>query len=269
MFKKTILSALKMAGRIHIQYFGNVHEIYQKGDPSQIVTKVDLESEQVIIETIKKKFPDHQIISEENGFSFADSEYTWIIDPLDGTSNYTSGIHWFGIMISVLKAMKPIVAAISLPLSKSFYFAELNAGAFLNNQRIKVSPDKELRDTLVAYSLDYSEEKKKFDRDISIFSSIVKHSRNVRSTNSLVDYCYTAEGKFGACINLTNKIWDIAAPMLLIKEAGGIVTDIEGNDLDLTIDQSNYSKEFACVCSNHVLHRQLIEIIKGCVDLYE
>ena len=261
MFKSAIYSAVNRARQVHISNFGKITDIVQKEDRAQIVTQVDLESEHVIIETIQELYPDHQIISEECGFIAGNSAYTWVIDPLDGTSNYAAGIPWCGIMIAVMKEMKPITCAIVLPQSDSYYFAELDGGAYLNETRIQVSEAQQLHNTLIAYSLDYSEEVNRFDRDISLFRAIVKHSRNVRSTNSLVDYCYTAEGKFGACINLSNKIWDIAATSLLIKEAGGIATDDLGRDLDLSVDQSDYQRDFACVAANPTIHRQLIKLL--------
>ena len=111
-----------------------------------------------------------------------------------------------------------------LPVPDLLYFAEKGKGAFRNDKPLTMLK-KELKNSLIAFSVDYTDDEVFLNRGLEIYKYIVKNSRNIRSTNSLVDFVYVAEGKFGGCINLFTKVWDIAAPLLIINEAGGIMTD--------------------------------------------
>ena len=229
---------------------------------SNIVTKVDIKSEKAIIKIIESKYPKHNIIAEETGYKNKGSEYTWVIDPIDGTSNYANNIPWFGTLIAVLKNNKPLMAGAVLPFYKNYYFAQKNKGCFLNNKKISVSKEKNLKNILVAYSLDYKENFKETKKATDILAKIVNNVRNIRSTNSLVDFLYTAEGKLGSCIFSTTKIWDVASPTLLIEEAGGKVTDIKGKKLNFKISEKDYQKNYTFVASNKALHSKIIKLLK-------
>ena len=259
--ENTIYRALWEAGEILMNYFGKISSYEIKESQSSIVTKADFEAEKKIIEVILEKFPEHNTLGEETGFQNRNSEYTWVLDPLDGTSNFTAGIPWFGIIICVLKNSLPIMAGCHLPHQLQIYFAEKGSGAKVNSKKIEVSKESDLKNILASYSLDYSPEPGKTEQESKIMSRLVQNIRNLRSTNSLIDFCYTADGKLGACINQTTKIWDIAGPALIIEEAGGKVTDIQGKPLNLNIDESNYSRNFTIVASNQILHPKVIQII--------
>jgi myo-inositol-1(or 4)-monophosphatase len=183
-----------------------------------------------------------------------------VIDPLDGTSNFAAGIPWFGVIICLLKNSVPVLSGCYLPVQNLLYLAEKEKGATCNNMRIMVSEETKLKNALVAYSLDYSEEKRKTEQETRLIGRLVNNIRNLRSTNSVVDFCYTADGKLGGCMNQTTKIWDIAGPVLLIEEAGGKATDINGNPFDFNLTDENYKRNFTIVASNEVLHRQLIQL---------
>ncbi len=264
--ESTIWKAMQEAGKILLKYFGNLTEYSIKENQNSIVTKADLESEKRIISIIQEKFPDHNTLGEETGFQNRNSEFTWVIDPLDGTSNFAAGLPWFGVIICVLKNSVPFMAGCFLPVQNEIYFAEKGKGAFRNGERIGVSKEAELKKVLAVYALDSSDEPGKTEGESKIIAQLVKKIRNLRTTNSLIDYCYTADGKLGACINQTTKIWDIAGPGLIVEEAGGKVTDIEGNDLDFSLDNSNYSRNFTIVCANKILHAELIKLIKNALQ---
>jgi myo-inositol-1(or 4)-monophosphatase len=150
-----------------------------------------------------------------------------------------------------------------LPVQNEIYFAEKGKGATRNGEKIKVSGETELKNILAAYSLDYSDESGKTESEARLIQQVVSRIRNLRSTNSLVDFCYTADGKLGACMNQTTKIWDIAAPGLIIEEAGGIVTDFQGNPFDFSLNADNYGRNFTIIGSNKVLHSELIKILNN------
>jgi myo-inositol-1(or 4)-monophosphatase len=261
--ENTIRKALQQAGKILMGYFGKITEYSVKESQSSIVTKADIESEKKIIETVLEKFPDHSTLGEETGYQNRNSEYTWVIDPLDGTSNFAAGLPWFGVIICVLKNSVPVMAGCFLPVQNEIYFAEKGKGATRNGEIIKVSPETELKNILAAYSLDYSDEPGKTDREAKVIQQLVSRIRNLRSTNSLIDFCYTADGKLGACMNQTTKIWDIAGPGLIIEEAGGKVTDINGYPFSFSLNKENYGRNFTIVASNKVLHSELIKILNN------
>ena len=259
--EKTIRKALQEAGKILINNFGKISDYEVKESQSSIVTKADTESEKKIIEIILENFPGHNTLGEETGFQNRNSEFTWVIDPLDGTSNFAAGLPWFGVIICVLKNSVPVMTGCSLPVQKEIYFAEKGKGASCNGKKITVSAETNLKNILAAYSLDFSDEPGKTERETKVIGTLVKNIRNLRGTNCLIDFCYTADGKLGACINQTTKIWDIAGPGLLIEEAGGIVTDIFGNQFDFTLNETNYNRNFTIVCSNRMLHAELIKLM--------
>jgi myo-inositol-1(or 4)-monophosphatase len=259
--ENTIKTALLEAGKILLDNFGKISEYSIKESQSSIVTKADIESEKKIIEIILEKFPDHNTLGEETGFQNRNSAFTWVIDPLDGTSNFAAGIPWFGVIICVLKNSIPEMAGCFLPVQNEIYFAEKEKGAFRNGEKIKVSSETELKNILAAYSLDYSDEPGKTEREAKLIQQLVSRIRNLRSTNSLIDLCYTADGKLGACMNQTTKIWDIAAPGLIIEEAGGKVTDMQGKSFDFSLNADNYGRNFTILGANKVLHSELIKIL--------
>ena len=261
--ENTILKALQEAGEILMANFGKLTGYTVKENQNSIVTKADFESEKKIMEIISEKFPHHNTLGEETGFQNRKSEYTWVVDPLDGTSNFAAGLPWFGVIICVLKNDVPVMAGCFLPVQNEIYFAEKGKGATRNGKKIAVSAETKLQNILAAYSLDSSDEPGKTEREAKIMQQLVLSIRNLRATNCLMDLCYTADGKLGACINQTTKIWDIAGPGLIIEEAGGKVTDIFGKTFDFQLTESNYNRNFTIACSNKILHPEIIRILNS------
>lgn len=259
--KKTIIIAIQEAGKILLENFGKITDYSVKESQSSIVTKTDVDSEKRIMEIISEAYPEHNLLGEETGFQNKNSEYTWVVDPIDGTSNFAAGIPWFGVIICVMKNYKPIMAACFLPVQNQLYFAEKGKGATLNGQSILVSKENELKNILAAYSLDYSAEPGKTESETKIIHRMVSSVRNLRSTNCLVDFCYTADGKLGATINQTTKIWDIAGPSLIIEEAGGKVSDLNGKNFDFEVNANNYGRNFEIIASNKKLHAKILNLL--------
>jgi len=246
--RETLVTALRLSGEKLLEYFNRPLETKQKESISSVVTRADLDSDLIITELIKQKFPQHNLISEESGYVDNQSEYTWVIDPLDGTSNFASGLPWFGILISLFKKNTPVMGGAYLPVSDVLYFAEKEGGAFRNYEPLKMD-QKKIEDSLIAFSVDYTEDDAFLEKGISIFRYIIKNSRNIRSTNSLLDFINVAEGKFGGCINLFTKIWDISALGLIISEAGGVMNDITGGKIDFQIGKDIVNRNFAVVAA--------------------
>lgn len=249
------------SGEILKQGFGSISNYETKQDQSNIVTEYDFKSEKEITSLIQQSYPDHNILGEENGLTNKESEYSWIVDPLDGTSNYAAGIPWFGVLIALLKKGRPILSGAFLPTSNELYHATKGGGAFKNDHQIHVTGEIDLRNILCCYSLDFSEDPSKTEQEVHIIKRLVQSCRNMRSTNSLVDFCFTAEGKLGAAVNQTMKIWDIAAPQLILEEAGAKVTDIDGNQILYGLSDQSINQNFTAIAANPSLHEKISAVI--------
>lgn len=228
--KSILIKALESAGKIQLKSFGNSHKTWQKESLSSVLTKTDIDSEEAILDIIRKHFPGHNILSEEFGFMDNKNEYTWVIDPLDGTSNFAAGIPWFGVLIAVLKENKPVIGGAYLPIQKDLYIAESGKGSYKNNKQIRLKNELP-ENSLVSISTDYTNNEELSKLAEKLYTQLVERCRNIRSTNSLLELLYVAEGKFGGCINFYTKIWDIAAPWLIIREAGGNLKNINGQEI--------------------------------------
>ena len=260
--KNLLISALKVSGNILLEYFNKPAKIQQKESQSSIVTEADFESEKIIIHLIKEKFPSHNIISEERGFINNNSEYTWIIDPLDGTSNFACGIPWFGVLVSLLKNDIPVMGGAYLPVQDLLFFAEAGKGAFRNGEALPPLKNKPLKNSLFAFCIDYTEDTEFLNRGMEIYKHIVKSSRNIRSTNSLIDFIYVAEGKFGGVINLYTKVWDISGLGLIISEAGGIMKNIDGNDIKYSVREELIQENFPVIAGSPEIIESLKKVMQ-------
>jgi len=259
--KAVLMDALNQAGACLRHNFNKALVVSVKENQS-IVTNADLESEKTIIGVIHNSFPSHNIISEECGFVGNGSSYTWVIDPLDGTSNFAAGIPWFGVLIALLHHGETVLAGACLPVQQDIYYAEKGAGSFKNGERIKASANPDLRTMLVAFSTDYTGDKEFLDKGIALLKRMISGSRNMRSTNSLIDFLYVAEGKLGACVNLYTSLWDIAAPALIIKEAGGFMTDLNGNEIYFVLDKKRFPVNYSVVTASSAIKDCMMELIR-------
>jgi myo-inositol-1(or 4)-monophosphatase len=259
--KDLLITALRTSGKSLLMYFNKPLEIKQKESQSSIVTEADLKSEKVIIDIIRKVYPSHNIISEEAGFISNNSEYTWIIDPLDGTSNFASGIPWFGVLITLFKQNTPVMAGAYLPVQDTLYFAESGKGAFRDGVQLPRLADKKIKDSLFSFCVDYTEDDEFLNKGIEIYKYIIKNSRNIRSTNSLIDFIYVAEGKFGGVLNLYTKVWDIAGLGLIISEVGGNMKIINGKDIQFSIEESIIGENFPVIAGSRLIVESLKDAI--------
>ncbi len=220
-----------LGGKITLQHFGNLlaSEIEEKAI-NDLVTVADRESEEAIKEYIWKHFPDHDILAEESGTFDRKENYRWIIDPLDGTRNYTKKLPVFAVSVAVEFDGELVAGAVYDPIRKELYWAEKGKGAFLNNEKISVSTTKELSDALIGTGFPFKA-KDYIDLYLKSFREIFIYVSGVRRLGAAsLDLCYTAKGIFDGFWELFLSHWDVAAGALIIKEAGGIVTDIWGGD---------------------------------------
>ena len=259
--QQTIISVLRESGKELLKHFGNPVGFKVKESQSSIVTKADLMSEALIVKMVRERYPSHNIISEESGYSKRQSAFTWVIDPLDGTSNFASAIPWFGILIALFENNIPVMGGAYLPAQDQLYFAEKGKGSFLNGKPFAMKKNNKLINSLFSFNVDFTDDEAVLNDSINIYKKLVKATRNIRSTNCLVDFLYVAEGKFGGCINLFTRLWDISALGLIISEAGGIMTDINGEVIKFSLDDNVTGNNFAVMAGSQEIIRELKKAI--------
>ncbi len=222
--------AARAAGSVIARSFENVDkvEVEAKGT-NDFVTNIDLKAEEIIIETLRKSYPDHSIVSEECGdLPGKDSDYQWIIDPIDGTTNFVKGIPHFAVSIALKVKGKLDQAVIYDPIRGDLFTASRGKGAQMNNVRIRVKAHKELAGTIIATGFPYKF-KHHTDAYLGMFTNIFKKSADIRRAGSAaLDLAYVASGRVDGFFEIGLKPWDTAAGELLVIEAGGLVTDFVG-----------------------------------------
>jgi myo-inositol-1(or 4)-monophosphatase len=259
--RETLEKALRRGGEVLLGYYGNTFHTTVKESISSVVTEADLASEKAIMEVLNSSDP-FSIISEEAGYMERGTEMTWVVDPLDGTSNFAAGLPWFGVIIALFEGNTPVLGGMYLPLEDHLYLASVGRGSTLNGKPVTTSESMDLASVLVSYSFDFSPLPEKTRSETELMGRLSKQVRNLRSTNSLVDFCYTADGRLGAAINQTTKIWDIAAPWLLIREAGGMVTDTAGNEIRFDLSPEGCRRNHTILAAGKGIHSLLLKIIQ-------
>ena len=235
-----MIKASQKASKALIRDFGEIEklQVSVKG-PSNFVTNADIKAEKIIIEELMKAKKNYSIISEEDGSKInSDSENVWIIDPIDGTSNFLHGIPHFAISIALKSNNEIISGLIYDPIKDEMFYAEKNSGAFFNNQRIKVSKKKEIEDCLFATG---GKEK--------VISDFITR----KTGSAALDMAYVAAGRYDGYFQNNLNLWDVAAGIILIKEAGGIINEI---------NLSNHSN-IKIIASSSRINEKMLEKLKN------
>ena len=215
-----------------------------------LVTNVDKEVEQFVIKSIKKSFPDHEILAEESGTLQKTSEYRWIIDPIDGTTNFVHGLHFVAVSIGLEYKGEVVAGVVYNPIMKELFSAEKGRGACLNGKKINVSQTRTLKASLLATGF-HPQYK---DHNFNNFEKFTALSRGVRRCGSAtLDLCYVAWGIFDGYWEYGLFPWDMAAGGLIVKEAGGKVTNTDGSKF-------NFCKK-AILATNGKIHSQMLKTI--------
>lgn len=254
---------LRESGDLIMRSFGGRITTRQKKEKSQLVTELDIASERMLIASIAKYYPQSSIIAEESGFTKKSLRDVWIIDPIDGTSNFANGLPWFGVMVAHIVDDKAISSGIYLPVTDEMYLAEIGKGAYKNGKSFTVSSHDDLSLCLIAFGTDGSEKSMPLKNKANIFQHLIPQILNFRSTNSIVDYCYIVEGKLGGGITLESRIWDVAPIIPIAVEAGCLVSDIHGEEIRLVINENNIAKNFTLVLGCKLIHPKLITTINS------
>jgi len=229
-----------------------------KTNNNDLVTEIDKKSEEMLIEYLSDQYPGFAFLSEESGKREGNNEYRWIIDPLDGTTNYANGFPLFCISCALEKGEEIVAGAVYVPITNEFFSAVKNQGAFLNGEKIAVAKIENLNDAVLITGFPYDKDKNK-DNNLDLFNYFLPKARGVRRIGAAAyDLCNIARGVFSAFWELRLKYWDIAAGKLIVEEAGGVVNIFSQED------------GFSLVASNKKLNENIIEKIKeirgGCVN---
>jgi len=244
------IDAAKQAGNFLLENFGKVSEITKKGDRN-FATNLDKEAEEMIIDKIRTKFPNHGIIAEESGSSAPDREYLWIIDPLDGTHNFMRNIDIFGVSIGIVYKKEFIGGVIYMPKEDELYVGHKGGGAYKNNKKIKVSSNDKLEDCSIAFdsSIRYSPEVM-----LKVLGDLANEVFNVRMFGSSARHLtYLAEGVLDFVVEFHDRPWDFAGGVSIIEEAGGKLTNLKGGHLT--------HKDIGYIASNAVVYDRVKGIV--------
>lgn len=237
-----------------MQYFGKLANIESKSSKIDLVSNADIESNQYIINKIQNHFPEHSILSEEMDRHLGKSDYQWVIDPLDGTTNFVHNLPIFACSVGLQKNNKTILGVVYNPAADKCFYASKGQGAFLNEKLIKTTSSKTLSESLLATGFPYDHDKK-YDLLFDIFKEFYDKTRGLRRLGAAsLDLCFVAMGRFDGFYEYGLKPWDVCAGEIIASESGAIVTDWDGI--------SKVPKDSTRIlASNKYIHKKMAEIL--------
>lgn len=253
-FLKIAEDAARVGGKILLKYFGKPIDVEFKGEVD-LVTVADRLSEEVVVSAISSKFPDHQIIAEEGTVRNSASEYRWIIDPLDGTTNYAHGFPCFAVSVGLEVSGRMVMGVVYDPLRDECFTAEEGSGARLNGRPIHVSGIDRLDKALLATGFPY-DRRDHVERYLRPFKRFMMKAQEIRRPGAAtIDLCYLAAGRLDGFWESKLHPWDTAAASVIVKEAGGRMSDFKGGEFSI------YGQE--TLASNGKVHEEMLEVLKG------
>ena len=248
------LEVAKEAGDILMQHFGNISSYKKKSSAIDLVTIADTQSEAFIINKIKSQFPDHDIITEESDIKQKGSNYRWVIDPLDGTTNFVHNLPIFAVSIGLQFKKETIVAVVYNPAANKCFWADKNGGSFLNNDPINIISSKTLSESLLVTGFPY-EKDERWDKGFILFKELYGMTQGVRRLGAAaLDFCFIAMGRFEGFWEFGLQPWDICAGALIVEEAGGKVSDWDGSPMPFSGHR--------ILATNGYIHDEMLEILR-------
>ncbi len=250
-----VIQITKEAGEIIKEGFGKNFSVEIKGSQTNLVTEIDKKSESLIIDFIKKEFPTHSVLAEESGTHGTSSEYLWVIDPLDGTTNFAHGFPMFAVSIGLQKNGETICGVVYDIMRDEIYTSEKGSGSFRNGQKLIVSTNNDLQKSVLVTGFPYNIAENP-DHAFERFIASLKSARAVRRLGSAaIDFCYVASGVFDAFWEVHLHPWDLCAGKLIVEEAGGVVTNFAGEKIDI------YSKQI--LATNNFVHGSMVKLLNN------
>lgn len=253
---------VRVGGAVLKRHFGKVRDVRAKESWASVVSEADLESEARLTEWIERRFPGDGIVAEESGHRPGSTGRTWVIDPLDGTSNFVAGLPWFGVIVAVLEGEEPVASAMLLPLEDALYASAPGRGVERNGERVAMTGETDLRRLLIGYSFDPALGEAESRRQGLLLTRVAREVRNVRATNSMLDFLYTIDGRLGGCLNHATRIWDIAAAVQMCVEAGGLMTDLTGQPIRFELTPEGIARHFSILGASRAVHPQLVNLVR-------
>ncbi len=243
----------KQAGKLQLEHIGNVGNIERKGDIN-LVTEVDKKCEELIVQGLQESFADHDILGEEGFGQRRESDFRWIIDPLDGTTNYAHSFPFYAVSIALEYREELILGVIYDPTRDEMFLGIKDNGATLNGEPIQLAKADNLKDALLATGFAYNVQEPGQPDNLDNFSKFIKVALAVRRPGAAaLDLAYIACGRLDGFWELYLKPWDIAAGTVIIREAGGLVTSFDGSDFKL------YGTEI--LASNGLIHKEMTKVL--------
>ena len=241
------------AGKILSKHFSNISSINKKSTSIDLVTNADIESETLIVNSIQKKFPKDSIIAEESDTKESSSDFKWIIDPLDGTTNFVHNLPIFAVSIGLQYKEQTVLGVVYNPAADKMFYASINNGSYLNENTIHISSSNTLNDSLIVTGFPYLHDYR-WDKSFEIFKEIYSKTRGVRRLGAAaLDLCFVAMGRFEVFYEFNLKPWDICAGSLIAKEAGAKVTDWDNKKLPYTGSR--------ILATNSKVHKEMVSIL--------
>lgn len=251
-YLESAIEAALAAGRLQRSRFGSTVAINLKG-AKNLVTEVDLASEKLITDILLASYPGHGILAEEGEYPQGDGQHIWVIDPLDGTTNYAHGYPWFCVSIALMAGGELVAGVIHNPMTDELFTAVAGAGAFRNGCRLSVSDRQPLSSALLATGFPYDCASAQ-ENNFAAFIRFQKAARGIRRAGAAaLDLAYLAAGRLDGFWEVKLKPWDVAAGTLLVREAGGRVTAFDGSDYDVT--------NHRILASNGLIHPEMISLL--------
>lgn len=245
--------AARKAGQYIMASMSNLGQVDEKGR-ADLVTSVDRGSEEIIIGEIRKKYPGHAILAEESGENSSSGDIRWVIDPIDGTTNFVHGYPFFCISIAVQNEEKTVAALVFDPFHDEMFSAMQGRGARLNQTPISVSQTAELSASLLATGFPYRSGEQ-WQHSMALFRDFYARTHGVRRDGAAaLDLCYVAAGRFDGFWEYELNPWDVAAGILIVQEAGGTTTDFQGRPSTIFDRQ--------ILATNGKIHREMLEVIQ-------
>lgn len=253
-YRDVAIRAARAAGSVIRRDFGRPRGIRFKAKMNP-VTETDFNAERTILSILRAELPEHDVLSEESAQAPRGSEYLWIIDPMDGTTNFTHSYPFVCVSVALTRGEQPILGAVLDPLRDELFLAEKRRGATLNGERIRVSPVASLEESLLCTGFPYRLVEEPAD-NFEIFERLSLQAQGVRRDGTAaLDLCYVAAGRFDGFWERELKPWDTAAALLILEEAGGKATDYSGNRFN------PFLREIAA--SNGRIHAQMLKLLRG------
>ena len=251
--KKFIINLTKKTGLEVLKRFHS-DKTFKIKSKSQIVTATDFLADRIIVSALKKKFPGHKILSEESGANQKKSDYLWVVDPIDGTTNYSIGSPLFAVQLALFYKNQPVISCAYAPALDELYFAEKGKGFYLNNKKMRVSDTADLEKSFFLFC--HGSKQKDIKRAMKIYSQAKLKTLDSRQLGTAaLETGFVACGRTDCIVIPGANVWDVGPGVLFIREAGGKVTDFSGKGWNLN--------SYDLVASNGKIHSQLLKLLKN------